>query len=287
MTVRVLVVDEAAFVRDSMKRALRSFLAQVEVHDAANGNRAIAALKGNKIDMVLSDWDLPELDGAELLAWLRNEERYKKTPFIVVSSGGRDQVVKAIEAGASDFLNKPFSPDDLQKKVVKQLSRVGMKAKQKTIPGQEENPFALLTSKAKSPKTNDVKTANLAGNPLLGGAAKARPAPKPKAAPKGNANGSSAKLQFNGHSVDCKLNDISLQALNGMIPREDEIPKMFETLSMDINSASGESIAHLNGYVHSMQAAELRSNSQQLRIMVRFENNPPESLEGLSKFVAR
>ena len=68
MALRILIVDDAAFVRDTIKRTLRRFLQDVEIFDANNGHRAIAALKANKIHLILSDWEMPEMSGEELLS---------------------------------------------------------------------------------------------------------------------------------------------------------------------------------------------------------------------------
>ncbi|MFT5083610.1 MAG: CheY-like chemotaxis protein [Lentisphaeria bacterium] len=285
MLIRILVVDEAAFVRDTLKRSLRRFLDKVEVYDAINGNRAIAALKANKIDLILSDWDLPELSGAELLRWVRSEEKYEKTPFIVVSSqGDRNMVVRAIESGASDFLPKPFSPDDVQKKVVKQLARIGYKAKQKAATGGSGfGSIDVLTSgggapqKAAVQKPREIKSAGGFGSP-----AKAKPASKPKS----NSFGGRAQLRFSQCTCICEISELSLTAMNGLMPRPEIMPTIFDTATAEMVSAKGQPLGILNVYVHSLQSVDPRQDAGTLKITVRFAGNSPEQFEALSKAIA-
>ena len=293
MALKVLVVDDAAFVRDTVKRSLRSFLAQVEIHDAANGHRAVAALKANKIDIILSDWEMPEMSGEELLAWVRADERYTKTPFIMISSrGDKNHVVKAVQAGVNDYMTKPFTPDELQKKVAKQLNRIGYKAKQKSSSPQNstESSLDVLTGgNAKAPKTTpqspkEVKNAALFGKPAASKSTTAKPkhAGQRSKAFKGRAQLRVAKL-----TCDCEIKDVSLQAMNIIIDRPDAVPRVFDQAVMDMEDDAGGGIARLNAYVHSVTAADPRPNAERLKVIVRFVDNDPEKFELLSKLVTR
>ena len=283
--IRILVVDDAAFVRDTIKRTLRKFLPSVEIFDAANGHRAVAALKANNIQVILSDWEMPEMTGEELLEWCRNDERYQKTPFIMISSrGDKNHVIQAVQAGVSDYMTKPFTPEELQNKVVKQLARIGYKPKQK-----QQSPFnstassldVLTTSKkAQIQKPREVKDASafLGGKP----AAKAAPAKKAESSFKGK-----AQLRFPKATCQCVIKDLSLQAMNGIMERPEVVPAVFDQAVVDMEDAKGEGIARLNAYVHSVAAADPRPNSERLKIIVRFVDNDPEKFELLSKVVTR
>ncbi len=287
MSLKVLVVDDAAFVRDTVKRSLRQFLAQVEIHDAANGHRAIAAMKANKMDIILSDWEMPEMSGEELLAWVRADDRYAKTPFIMISSrGDKNHVVKAVQAGVNDYMTKPFTPEELQKKVMKQLNRIGYKAKQKQsspLNSTESSLDVLTGGKAPAPKKQpqkpkEVKNAALFSKP---GAKAAAPAGK-QAGFKGK-----AQLRFPKFTCECEIKDVSLQAMNIVIDRPESVPAVFDQAVMDMEDASGDGIARLNAYIHSVAAFEPRPNSNRLKVIVRFVDNDPEKFELLSKFVTR
>ena len=286
MALRVLIVDDAAFVRDTIKRTLRKFLAQVEIHDAANGHRALAALKANKIDIILSDWEMPEMSGEELLAWVRESERYQKTPFIMISSrGDKGHVVQAVQAGVSDYMTKPFTPDELQRKVMKQLTRIGYKPKKgpSNPMNSTESSLDVLTGakKAQIQKPREVKDA---------AALFAKPAdapPKPKKKPEAVPYKGQAQIRFPNATCKCVIKDLSLQAMNGIMERPENMPAVFDQAVVDMEDANGEGIARLNAYVHSVTAFDPRPNSERLKIIVRFVDNDPDKFEHLSKVVTR
>ena len=285
MALRILVVDDAAFVRDTVKRTLRKFLPGVDIIDATNGHRAVSALKTNKIDLILSDWEMPEMSGEELLQWVRAQERYQNTPFIMVSSrGDKDHVITAVKSGVSDYLAKPFTPEELQIKVVKQLKRMGYKLKGGAgAPGSQSSLDALTSkTKAQTVKPREVKDA---------AAIFAKPASQPtakKAAPASSATfRGKAQLRFPNAICECDVRDLSLQALNGVMSRPDKIPSVFDQAAVDISDNDGNIIGRLNAYVHGITAADPRPSSDRLKIMVRFVDNDPDKFEQLSKFVTR
>lgn len=292
MALRILIVDDAAFVRDTIKRALRRFLQDVEIFDANNGHRAIAALKANKVHLILSDWEMPEMSGEELLKWVREQEKTQKTPFVMISSrGDREHIMAAIQAGVNDYMTKPFTPDELQKKVMKQLNRIGYKPKRAgTDYAASADSVSVLTggggAKKAPQKPTEVKAAAGFGSPLTAKPA-AKAAPKSaKAAPKkGNFNGR-AQLRFPNATCQCEIRELSLQAMNGIMERPDTMPAVFEQAVVDMENAKGEAIARLNAYIHSMSALDPRPDCEKLKVVVRFVDNDPDKFEVLSKAVA-
>ena len=120
MKLRILVVDDAAFVRDLVKKAVRDTYPGCELHEAIDGRKAITLLNQREINLVLCDWEMPEVSGIEVLQWMRADERYKKTPFMMITSrGDRDHVMKAVEAGVSDYIGKPFTRENFVAKMAK------------------------------------------------------------------------------------------------------------------------------------------------------------------------
>jgi class 3 adenylate cyclase len=105
----VLVVDD-----DALNRALLSMSLDAEGHavvEAGNGLEAIAMLAEHAIDVVLTDIDMPELNGYDLLRHRRNDDRLRTIPFIVISGVEEMQsIITCIELGAEDYLPKPFDP---------------------------------------------------------------------------------------------------------------------------------------------------------------------------------
>jgi two-component system chemotaxis response regulator CheY len=104
-------------MRTIQKRCLDK-LGITEVAEAADGVEALRVLETNLIDLVMTDWNMPNMDGLTLLKEIRN--RNTKIPvFMITTEGERNRVVEAIQAGVSDYLVKPFTPDGLKQKLEK------------------------------------------------------------------------------------------------------------------------------------------------------------------------
>jgi two-component system chemotaxis response regulator CheY len=104
-------------MRTIQKRCLDK-LGITDVMEAADGVEAIRVLENNLIDLVLTDWNMPNMDGLTLLKEIRT--RNTKIPvFMITTEGERNRVVDAIQAGVSDYLVKPFTPDALKQKLEK------------------------------------------------------------------------------------------------------------------------------------------------------------------------
>ena len=136
--VSVLVVDDASFIRDLVKKGLRDHFPGIQLEEAVNGRKAQQLLGRVSVDLILCDWEMPEMSGLELLTWCREQDTLRTTPFIMVTSrGDKENVVQAIQAGVSDYIGKPFSNDQLINKVKKALSRAGkLEALAASAPGR-------------------------------------------------------------------------------------------------------------------------------------------------------
>ncbi|SMF24660.1 Response regulator containing a CheY-like receiver domain and a GGDEF domain [Alteromonadaceae bacterium Bs31] len=282
MSLKVLVVDDASFVRDTVKRTLRQFLPNLELHEAVDGRRAMSVMKLNKIDIVLSDWEMPEMSGAELLQWVRNESKSPEVPFIMISSrGDRDHIVKAIQSGVSDYLAKPFTAEELQRKVVKQLNKIGYKESKR--PAQRDSAFGsidVLTGGNTEKRTVDSAPAGQQkGQNIF-----AKPA-KVVSAKTGGFEGR-AQLRFANLTCQCVVRELSLQMMTGFMVRPEQLPGLFDQAVVDLENKSGEALARLNAYVHSLQAMENNPDTQKIKIVVRFVDNDPEKFEIISKAIA-
>lgn len=109
----ILIVDDSKAMRLIVRRTLRQ--AGFDGHDvaeASNGKEALTMIRGKTFHLVLSDWNMPEMSGIELLTTLRKEGN-KVTFGFVTSEGTADMRLRASEAGARFLLAKPFSPETL------------------------------------------------------------------------------------------------------------------------------------------------------------------------------
>ena len=121
---RVLVVDDSGTMRTIQKRCLDK-LGITEFAEAADGIEALRVLETTLIDLVLTDWNMPNMDGLTLLKEIR--KRNTKIPvFMITTEGERNRVVEAIQAGVSDYLVKPFTPDALKQKLEKWVNLPAM-----------------------------------------------------------------------------------------------------------------------------------------------------------------
>lgn len=108
--IRVLVADDSRVMRQIVIRTLRQAGYDWDVREAADGAQALAAVRAEEPDVVLSDWNMPEMTGIELLRRLRAEGY--GTPFGFVTSEGSAQMREtAEEAGALFLIAKPFTPE--------------------------------------------------------------------------------------------------------------------------------------------------------------------------------
>jgi two-component system chemotaxis response regulator CheY len=114
---KILVVDDFA----AMRRILKNVLSQIgltNIIEADDGTTAIDFLKENKVDLIVSDWTMPNMSGLDLLKSVRSNEDTKNTPFLMVTaSSQRDDLLKAIQAGVSNYIVKPFTADTVKKKL--------------------------------------------------------------------------------------------------------------------------------------------------------------------------
>lgn len=109
---KFLVVDDAAAVRDLLARLLPRI--GVQVATCGNGREALQLLAEEPgPELVITDWEMPEMDGPELIRQLRRTDRYRRVPVILLSGRGNVDRAVARDCGADDFLAKPFRWPDL------------------------------------------------------------------------------------------------------------------------------------------------------------------------------
>lgn len=118
---RFLVADDMMVMRKLVSQQLRG-LGAVTIEQAVDGEDAWIkmqelAAKGTPIDFVVSDWNMPKMQGIDLLKACRADERYKGVPFLLVTAEGEvSQVKDALQAGVDNYLLKPFTPDSFKDK---------------------------------------------------------------------------------------------------------------------------------------------------------------------------
>jgi len=92
-----------------------SALGEYELVEAANGFEALRILPREKVDMVITDINMPDINGLELISFIKNNPNYKDTPLIIISTEGSEKDrEKGLSLGADAYLVKPFKPEELQ-----------------------------------------------------------------------------------------------------------------------------------------------------------------------------
>ena len=116
---RILVVDDFQTMRRIIINLLRQ-LGFTNVVEAQDGQLALEKVKDDKIDLVISDWNMPNMTGLEFLKVLRSSEEYKDLPFIMVTAEGKkENVIAAVQAGVNNYIVKPFNAATLKEKLSK------------------------------------------------------------------------------------------------------------------------------------------------------------------------
>jgi two-component system chemotaxis response regulator CheY len=120
MVPNVLIVDDSAAIRKILQRVLR----QAEIPlgnllEAGDGQQALDALKANPIDLVLSDINMPNMDGLELLAQIKACGLWPKLKVVMITTeGNQTRVMEALGLGAAGYVKKPFTADQIKEKML-------------------------------------------------------------------------------------------------------------------------------------------------------------------------
>ncbi len=119
MVLDILIVDDSAAIRKILQRVLRQAEVPLgEVFEAGDGVEALEMLKNKPIGLVLSDINMPNMDGLELLSKMRAEHAWDKVPIVMVSTEGTQaKVLEAVERGASGYVRKPFTAEQIKEKL--------------------------------------------------------------------------------------------------------------------------------------------------------------------------
>ena len=116
---KILVVDDFSTMRRINKSLLRQ-LGYTNIEEADDGSTALQRLKQGDIDFVVSDWNMPKMEGIELLKAVRGDEKLKDTPFLMVTAeSDKEKVVEAVKAGVNNYVVKPFTAETLKEKIGK------------------------------------------------------------------------------------------------------------------------------------------------------------------------
>jgi len=115
----ILVVDDSAAIRKILQRVLRQTgMAINAIYEAGDGEEALGLMQGHKVDLVLSDINMPKMDGLQLLAALKSSPDWARIPVVMITTeGGEGTVSEAVKLGAAGYVRKPFTADQIKEKL--------------------------------------------------------------------------------------------------------------------------------------------------------------------------
>ena len=123
---KILVVDDFS----TMRRIVRNLLVELGftntlIQEADDGNNALVMLRSQPFDLVVTDWNMPNMTGIDLLRAIRAEASLKGMPVLMVTAeNNRDQIIAAAQAGVNGYIVKPFTADTLKEKLTKIFERI-------------------------------------------------------------------------------------------------------------------------------------------------------------------
>lgn len=286
--VSVLVVDDASFIRDLVKKCLRNYFPGIKIEDAVNGKKAQAILMRETFDLVLCDWEMPEMSGLELLTWCREQTHLKAMPFVMVTSrGDKENVVQAIQAGVSGYVSKPFTNEQLLNKVKQALHKVGrLDALVASAPTKMNSAFGNDSLSALTGgKPEAIKAAPAAAATPNRGLLNTQPVKAPAAS--AQAGRGQGQLRLSSGTQQCVIKALSIKEALLVVRRGEVLPQVLESAVLDLEQGDNAEVARLNGYLHAVVAFEPRPDSDWLQLTFRFIDQDAQKMDYISRLIAR
>jgi two-component system chemotaxis response regulator CheY len=117
--IRALIVDDSSVMRKIVERSLRQAGLDLTVMEAGNGAEALGLLDGNIVDLILSDINMPIMDGLEFVRQVQTVDKLRNIPVVMITTeGSESNVVQALSLGAKGYIRKPFTPDQVKEHVL-------------------------------------------------------------------------------------------------------------------------------------------------------------------------
>lgn len=122
---KILIVDDFSTMRRIIKNLMRD-LGYANTHEADDGSTALPVLKSGSFDFLITDWNMPKMQGIDLLKAVRADPLLASLPVLLVTAEARrEQIVAAAEAGVNGYIVKPFTAEMLKKKIDKIFEPIG------------------------------------------------------------------------------------------------------------------------------------------------------------------
>ncbi len=115
---RIITVDDSSTMRRIIKNTLKRIGYGDEVLEAGDGKEALEILQNTDVDLIITDWNMPVMDGLTFVKHIRSNSKFDDVPIIMVTTeAAKEDIITALKAGVNNYIVKPFTPDVLKDKI--------------------------------------------------------------------------------------------------------------------------------------------------------------------------
>jgi two-component system chemotaxis response regulator CheY len=120
MALDILIVDDSAAIRKILQRVLRQAEVPINnLYEAGDGAEALEILKSQSVNLVLSDINMPNMDGLQMLGHIKASQQWKDLPVVMITTeGSQNKVLEAVQLGAAGYIRKPFTAEQVKEKIL-------------------------------------------------------------------------------------------------------------------------------------------------------------------------
>ncbi len=116
-SIKILIVDDSITIRRIITNALKT-VGFTDTIEASNGKEALEKLTSGKVDFIITDWNMPEMNGLDLIKEVRANPVHSAMPILMITTRGTEHdVVEALQAKVNSYIMKPFTPQELKEKI--------------------------------------------------------------------------------------------------------------------------------------------------------------------------
>ena len=116
-SIKILIVDDSITIRRIITNALKT-VGFTDTIEASNGREALEKLTSGKVDFIITDWNMPEMNGLDLIKEVRANPVHSSMPILMITTRGTEHdVVEALQAKVNSYIMKPFTPQELKEKI--------------------------------------------------------------------------------------------------------------------------------------------------------------------------
>ena len=127
-SIKILIVDDSITIRRIITNALKT-VGFTDTIEASNGKEALEKLPSGKVDFIITDWNMPEMNGLDFIKIVRSNPLYSSMPILMITTRGTEHdVVEALQAKVNSYIMKPFTPQELKEKIEGILKTVQVSA---------------------------------------------------------------------------------------------------------------------------------------------------------------